>query len=102
MDSIDLTAPADRNCKSCERPIKFIDTSKGKKAPIDWPDNPLKVWQEDDPDIKWYDRDGRFHKGAKAGDIGFISHFGTCDDPNRFSKGKQRATQPPANTTRTP
>lgn len=92
---IDHTEPKDRDCKSCGAPMKFIATAKGSKAPVDWPDDAslrVRTWQEgeDDPDVKWYDEVGKFHQGAKAGDVGMISHFSTCDNPNRFSrKGKK-------------
>lgn len=54
-------------CQSCRARIIFLDTHAGKKMPVD----------ADTVD----DEDEVYEQGKH------VSHFTTCDDPQRFSKG---------------
>jgi len=55
-------------CQSCRARIIFLTTVNGKKMPVD------ADTVEDGDEV--------YEQGRH------VSHFTTCDDPNRFSKGR--------------
>lgn len=57
-------------CKSCQKKIIFLRTANGKRMPVDAD----QVSQDD----SHYDPSRH------------VSHFKTCNDPNRFSGSKPR------------
>lgn len=80
-----VTPTPERPYRACGRPISFIRTSPGlKMAPVD----PLAIFEQTDPGLKWYDQEGVFHRGAGAGETGYVAHHSTCSDPGRFKKPK--------------
>ncbi len=73
-------------CQSCEAPMRWVKTRKGKNMPID--DAPASDGRfviqpdTDPPRVRFLsEEDAAAYEGDK-----FTSHFQTCDNPGRFSK----------------
>ena len=77
-------------CRGCGRDIAFIKTQAGKSMPVD-PD-PVYFIAEDHGRNKYVMIDGTVHSGREPhyGDgesrIGYISHFATCPEADKFHK----------------
>jgi hypothetical protein len=62
--------PADARateCRACREPMYFITSENGRKVPVSC------------------EVDGSYPPDAQSEGLG-VSHFGTCTEPNRFSK----------------
>lgn len=49
-------------------------------------DAKMLVVETDDLHMRIVRTDGTIKLGVKRGDVGYISHFVTCDDPDRFRR----------------
>lgn len=75
-------------CRSCNKPIRWIELKSGKKMPVD-PD-PFELWEAeigdtvvtDMGDVIKYDPDK--HKGDDR-EV-YVSHFSTCPDADKWRK----------------
>ena len=80
-------------CKSCGAKIKWIDTSAGKKMPVNA--EQVKYWQRDGAKGKAVTLNGEVISCDFTGDIskptgvGYISHFSTCPNADAHRKGKR-------------
>ena len=76
-------------CKECGAAMRWVKTQKGKNMPIDdEPDSAGRFVIEDpdvDPPRVRYLGESEEYTGER-----FTSHFKTCTNPRRFSKGKGR------------
>lgn len=76
-------------CRGCQKPILWVKTTKGKNMPCD-------------PEIIWFEPaggpetfvvpDGIIVRGKKNpyGSVaGYISHFATCPESDRFRRNRQ-------------
>lgn len=71
-----------RPCKACGRQIWIVKGPNGKAVPLD---------MESTKHV--YEVSVSAETGAYAVlGTGYVSHFLTCSDPNRFSKGKTEAS----------
>lgn len=66
-------------CRACGCPMEFLTGPNGKTIPVQ------KVR------TVYYEADGQLHKqesedGMRLPDL-YVSHFETCSNPGRFSKG---------------
>jgi hypothetical protein len=80
---VDHSRHEDKICESCSQPIKFIEMKSGKWMPVD---ATMFVAKEPDPEMRLVQSDGTIKTGVERGDCGYVSHFATCDDPNRFRR----------------
>ncbi|MBQ7556888.1 MAG: hypothetical protein IJT00_02380 [Lachnospiraceae bacterium] len=75
-------------CRGCGRPIGFIRTVKGKTMPVD--PEPVCFLPDVTKSRKYVLLDGKVVTGADCGEdnegawIGYVSHFETCPDADRF------------------
>lgn len=80
-------------CRACERPIGFIKTKAGKTVPVD----AESVNFLPDPTGKELfvlvdgstQRGTRVEEESNSSQIGFISHFATCPEADRFRKPRK-------------
>jgi hypothetical protein len=73
-------------CRSCGAAIRWVDTSKGKKMPVNAEPIPIDQIEPDDLVV---DSIGRVTKGKLANRLSdpfFRSHFATCPDANQWRK----------------
>lgn len=82
-------------CRGCGAEIAFIKTVKGKTMPVD-PEARFYIPEEDGQDV-YVTADGRIARGREVdetheGDIalGYISHWATCPESDRFRSGRRR------------
>lgn len=81
---MDHTSRPDKICPSCQQNIKFIKMEKsGRFMPVD---AALFVAKVDDPEMSLVQTDGTMKRGVKVGEVGYVSHFSTCSEPDRFRK----------------
>jgi hypothetical protein len=79
-------------CRSCKAQIGFILTiGKGKRMPV----NPNSVMRtnpndEENPYKTLISEQGQILKNPAVGTIGFVPHWATCNDSNRFRKPKEK------------
>lgn len=73
-----------RACRACKRPIRWILTEKGKPMPCD----PLGVrFNPGKGPETFVTVNGKTMRGQRCEDgseTGFISHFATCPEADRF------------------
>jgi hypothetical protein len=67
-------------CSGCNQEIFFIITKNGKAMPVD-----AEIVTSDGKQLLWVDELTGFRK-LEAGRKGYISHFATCPDANKFRK----------------
>ncbi len=73
-----------RPCKACGRTIWIVRGPNGKAVPLDM-ESTNHVYE-----VSTSAENGSYAvKGT-----GYVSHFLTCTDPNRFSKGKKEDPKP--------
>ena len=73
-------------CKSCGASIRWVITTKLKKMPCD-PD-PIRFTPAGGPET-FVTREGKVERGKRnpqGSKVGFISHFATCPQADRFRK----------------
>lgn len=68
-----------RPCKACRAPLAIVMGPNGKPIPLDLRSPVYELGT-----------DLTGHALAKPAPGRYTSHFATCTDPNRFSKGKRR------------
>ena len=78
-------------CRRCQKEIAFIQTVKGKSMPV----NPTSIYFVPAGGPNTYVMlDGTVQRGRepqyadKNTQIGYISHFATCPDADKFRKRK--------------
>jgi hypothetical protein len=77
-------------CRSCGAPIKWVNTSLGKKMPVD--ERLISIMEDPDGDTTVVCQDGMVVKGrlAMTGTDGAIqghtSHFATCPQAREWRK----------------
>lgn len=87
-----IAAKLDRQvaCRACGKTIGFIKTVKGKTMPVD--PEPVYFLPDVTKSRKYVLPDGKVVTGADCGEdnedawIGYVSHFATCTEPERFRK----------------
>ena len=79
-------------CRACGQQIVFIKTKAGKQMPC----NPLirDFWPKEGGHERIVTPDGNVVAGEFSGDgepsYGYISHFATCKEANRFRKRNKK------------
>lgn len=72
------------NCRSCGAPVRWVETSKGKKMPIDINPNPNgNVILIDG--VAHYVKDDPFEKPEETAKR-YVSHFATCPNAQKHRK----------------
>lgn len=75
-----MSEPKITQCKSCNANIFFVTSKNGKYIPVD-----AEIITSNGNDILWVDETAGFKKLAE-GRKGYISHFATCPDADKFRK----------------
>ena len=65
-------------CRACGKGIAFVQGSNGKAIPLDVVAPAYRVVTGPDGTLR-----------AERAEDAYVSHFATCTDPQRFSKGKR-------------
>ena len=78
-------------CRSCKARIFFIQTPKGKSHPVD--EKPVRIWVEDMVE-KPNDENGVTVTFVWKQVEGYMSHFATCPDADRFRKTRKAERAP--------
>lgn len=75
-------------CRSCGKPIKWIELKSGKKMPVD-PD-PFELWEAEEGDTVVTERGDviKYDKDKHAGNEAevYVSHFSTCPQADSWRK----------------
>lgn len=80
-------------CRACGAEIGFIKTIAGKTVPVDA--NSLNFLPDPDGKELFVLVDGRTQRGTRVNEesnsslIGFISHFATCPEADKFRKPRK-------------
>jgi hypothetical protein len=81
---MDHSEVKEQPCRSCGRPIIFIELESGRFNPCE---PGLKTVQlEDEGKIAVLVIGGKKVRSPKAGDVGYVDHFPVCDHPELFRK----------------
>lgn len=76
-----------RLCKSCGQPIKFVKTTLGKAMPVNV--DPIEYRPDENGPITIVTAAGRVIRGKEdhtANLFGYMSHFATCPDADKFRR----------------
>ena len=80
-------------CRGCGAPIGFIKTVAGKSIPVD-PEE-ITYWQKAGGSKKIVTPNGEVVSAELEGDpqtatgVGFVSHFATCPEAEKFHKSRK-------------
>ena len=97
MESIILSLRTSR-CRVCGKRIAFVETSRGKRMPVDR--YPVKFVPDVNGKNKYVLDDGTVISGAvpsredKDIHTGWISHFASCSDPEKFRGMRNEKRKP--------
>lgn len=80
---MDHSSREDKICQSCGQPIKFVRMKSGKWMPVD---AAMFVAQKADDSMRLVMSDGSIKVGVEPGTCAYVSHFSTCNDPNRLRR----------------
>lgn len=81
------------SCRACGAPIGFIKTKAGKTVPVD--EKSVNFLPDPEGKELFVLVDGSTQRGARveeesnSSQIGFISHFATCPEADRFRKARK-------------
>lgn len=70
-------------CRTCGALIAFVVTPKGHRMPVD---TPAVTAEADDESKTVVTLNGCTVKGVKAGEVYYVPHWSTCNDPKRFRR----------------
>ena len=81
------------SCRACGAPIGFIKTKAGKTVPVD--EKSLNFLPDPEGNELFVLVDGSTQRGTRVAEesnssqIGFISHFATCPEADKFRKPRK-------------
>ena len=81
------------NCRACGAPIGFIKTKAGKTVPVD--EKSLNFLPDPEGNELFVlvggstQRGNRVEEESNSSQIGFISHFATCPEADKFRKPRK-------------
>ena len=68
-----------KKCRSCNSPVRFIKSKRGKWMIVDYEPQSSSLGE-----VRTFE-DGSVRQ-AKEGEIGYVSHFFTCPDAKKYRK----------------